>query len=229
MGAWLNLGRKDFLALFFASLIGWLVVRQMPAGDWAVYVYVLISFHLFLGWLVITAEKETGFSLPILSTIFTHLAFVGLVLALGKLGHVLPVWRLVRYAIAAIAVFERGWLFSGATKKGDLLMASIAAPAAQPLPATAQATAQQVYIKPPPTYAPAPVSQPSPSSAAPAPKPAAASASDDHSAWLRDRATKDPTQRKLGMSVRDEYEQWMKERAARRTSDPSGKRSPSAG
>jgi hypothetical protein len=225
MGAWLNLGRKDFLALFFASLIGWLVVRQMPAGDWAVYVYVLISFHLFLGWLVITAEKETGFSLPILSTIFTHLAFVGLVLALGKVGHVLPVWRLVRYAIAAIAVFERGWLFSGASKKGDLLLASIADPAAQPVPPAAQ----QVYIKPPPAYAPAPATQPSLSTPAQSPKPAAASASDDHSEWLRDRATKDPTQRKLGMSVRDEYEQWMKERATRRTTDTSGKRSPSAG
>ena len=60
---------KNGPAFIISSLIGFVVARYLFEGAWAAYAYILISYHLFLVWLVITAEHETGFSLPILSTI----------------------------------------------------------------------------------------------------------------------------------------------------------------
>jgi hypothetical protein len=72
---------KNGPAFIVSSLIGFVVARYLFEGAWAIYAYVLISYHLFLAWLLLTAEHETGFSLPIFSTIVTHLACVAIVFA----------------------------------------------------------------------------------------------------------------------------------------------------
>lgn len=117
LAAWLDLDGKDVAAFVVAGLLGFLAGRLVPAGWWAVYTSILVSYHLFLAWLVLTAEQDAGFSLPIVSTIATHLAFMAVVVALGLGRHVTPMFSLFRYAIAGLAIFERGWLFQANTVK----------------------------------------------------------------------------------------------------------------
>jgi hypothetical protein len=111
LAAWLDLKNRDIAAFVISGILGFLVGTIFPAGPWAVYVPILVSYHLFLAWLVITAEHETGVSLPIVSTIMTHLACMAVIAFLGMGRHGIPLFGLLKYAIAGLALFERGWLF----------------------------------------------------------------------------------------------------------------------
>jgi hypothetical protein len=111
--AWLNLEGKDVAGFLGACLLGYFAGTFMPEGAWAVYTSILVAYHLFLFWLVITAEHETGVSLPIASTILTHLACMVIILPLGMGRHFVPFFGILQYGIASLAIFERGWLFSG--------------------------------------------------------------------------------------------------------------------
>jgi hypothetical protein len=113
----LNLEGKDLAVFMLACALGWLASSFIPEGAWAVYTSVLVAYHLFLAWLVITAEGETGVSLPVASTIVTHLACLAIIFPLGMARHFVPFFGVVRYGIAALAIFERGWLFSGRISK----------------------------------------------------------------------------------------------------------------
>ena len=75
------LAGKNGVVFIVCSVIGFVIARYLFEGAWATFAYILISYHLFLAWLVITAERETGFSLPIFSTIITHLACLTVVIA----------------------------------------------------------------------------------------------------------------------------------------------------
>jgi hypothetical protein len=112
LSAWLDMEGKDIAAFMVAGLLGYLAGTIVPAGPWAIYTSILVSYHLFLGWLLVTAEHKTGVSLPIASTIATHLACLALILTFGMARRV-PFFGFFRYGIAALAIFERGWLFSG--------------------------------------------------------------------------------------------------------------------
>jgi hypothetical protein len=114
--AWLNLAPKDLLGFVVSALFGYLAGSFMPPGAWAAFTAVLVSYHLFLGWLVSTAEDRAGVSLPIVHTVLTHAACLVVILPLGKASQVLPFFSLFRYGIASLAIFERGWLFSGNNK-----------------------------------------------------------------------------------------------------------------
>ncbi|HEX6773745.1 MAG TPA: hypothetical protein VF126_17050 [Acidobacteriaceae bacterium] len=115
--AWLDLEGRDIFAFTVAGVLGFLLGRMMPHGPLAVFTSMLVSYHLFLGWLVLTAEHESGFSMPILSTIVTHLAFMMVVIALGIGRRIIPYFGIFRYLIAGLAIFERGWLFQSNTVK----------------------------------------------------------------------------------------------------------------
>jgi hypothetical protein len=112
----LNLEGKDIAGFVIANLLGFLAGRLVPTGLWSIYVSILVSYHLFLLWLVLT-EQEGGVSLPIASTIVTHLACLALILPLGLGRHVIPFFGVFRFGIAGLAIFERGWLFSGNNNK----------------------------------------------------------------------------------------------------------------
>lgn len=86
-------------------------------ASWSVYVSILFSYHLFLGWLVITADHEGGFSLPVVPTILTHLACLAVILTFGMGHHFVPFFGILRFGIAGLAIFECRWLFSGKTKR----------------------------------------------------------------------------------------------------------------
>ena len=115
LAALFNLEGKDFAAFVVAGLLGYFSASLVPAGTWAALTSILVSYHLFLAWLVITAENKAAVSLPIFSTIATHLACLVLILPLALASHFVPFFGIFRYGIAGLAIFERGWLFTGNT------------------------------------------------------------------------------------------------------------------
>lgn len=111
LAAWLDLKGIDVFAFFIAGLLGFGAGTLLPQGNLGVFVPILISYHLFLAWLLLTADHETGVSLPILSTIVTHLACMAVVMIFGMGRHYIPFFGIVRFGIAGLALFESGWLF----------------------------------------------------------------------------------------------------------------------
>jgi hypothetical protein len=109
----LKMEGKDIAAFVLAGLFGYLVGSLIHEESWAVYTSILVSYHLFLGWLVLTADREPGFSLPVVSTILTHLACLALILTLGMGHNLVPFFGILRFGIAGLAIFECRWLFSG--------------------------------------------------------------------------------------------------------------------
>jgi hypothetical protein len=112
------------------SLVGYLLGHYIPDATWATFTSILVSYHLFLGWLLLTAEQKVGFSLPVGHTIVTHLACLAAVVGLGLGRHYIPMFGIIRYFIPAIAPFERDWLFNGAekTKKPAVPVAAVDVP-----------------------------------------------------------------------------------------------------
>ncbi len=185
MGTWLNLEPVDYAAYMVSDILGLVVFFWlMPNVTLAVIAATLVSFHLFLAWLVITADREIGFSMPIVSTIFTHLACLmivflcsTLIIALSGAGLFLPFYLLmilrpIRYILAicipGIAVFERFWLFSGKVTKKEVL------PISAPIKViVAEATA------------------------------------DDHAEWLQFVTRQPRPFPRPGTTLQSEYERWM--------------------
>jgi hypothetical protein len=128
--AFLNLKGQDIAAFFAASVFGYLAGTLVPDGAWSVYTSILVSYHLFLVWLVVTAEHQTGVSLSPVSTIVTHLACLAIILPLGMGRHVVPFFGIFRYGIASLAIFERGWLFGGKSRASEPKDEEIQVPAA---------------------------------------------------------------------------------------------------
>lgn len=119
---------KQFLrvsAYLLSAGLGYLAGHWLLTGVWAILISILVAYHLFLGFLVLTADHETGLSLPIGSTIFTHLVCVVLIVCLGIGGRFIPFFRLISLCIPGLAPFECTWLFS-AGKPGSVVR--VAAP-----------------------------------------------------------------------------------------------------
>jgi hypothetical protein len=195
--AWLDLEVPDVAAYIISDIIGsivYLFLRQTTGL--ALEVSILLSFHLFLAWLVITSHRN-GLSLSIISTILTHLACLAAVFfcssalsEVSRLGHSIPIYafliiRPIRYildlCIPGLAVFERAWLFSESKSKPEV-------------PVTAKSAAI----------------------AADREAAAAAATREDYEAWLAYVARRNPSSVKLGMTLKDEYEEWMVARVKNR-------------
>jgi hypothetical protein len=112
LAAWLNLEGPDVVAFMISGLVGYFAGSLVPPGAWAVYTSILVSYHLFLGWLVFYGDREAAVSLPIMTTIVTHLACMAIVVPLGMARHYIPFFGILRYGIAGMAIFERWWMFS---------------------------------------------------------------------------------------------------------------------
>jgi hypothetical protein len=110
------MGLVNTAVFVVSTIVGYLLGHFLP-GAWAIFVSLLVSYHLFLAWLVFSADHETGFSLPIGSTILTHLACLMVLIGIGIGRHYVPLFGLIRYFIPALAPFECTWLFSGGRKK----------------------------------------------------------------------------------------------------------------
>ena len=71
MNAWLGLEGPDIFAYMVSDVLGLLVFLWLKPTNitLAITASIFVSFHLFLAWLVVTADREKGFALPILSVI----------------------------------------------------------------------------------------------------------------------------------------------------------------
>ena len=140
----LLLAIKNVVAFVFCTLAGYIVSSFLPEGAWFIFAYVLVTYHLFLVWLVMTAEFEAGFTPPIGSTILTHLICLILVVFIGiELRHI-PYFGLIRYVVPALGVFEIKWLFDRGKKKKEVEVSSQKAAAAAARAASAVTAAVTV-------------------------------------------------------------------------------------
>jgi len=107
----------DLIVFFVSVFIGLFVASLLPPGAWANYGFILVSYHLFLVWLVVDSDKRASISLSIISTILTHAACLVLIIAIATGGGHIPFFGLLRTGVVVMAIFERDWLFSGGKKK----------------------------------------------------------------------------------------------------------------
>jgi hypothetical protein len=107
---------QKFAAGLIFTLVGYVIANYMLEGPVAVYVSMLLSYHLFLGFLV-AANRQRGMSLPIGPTIRTHLACLAIMLGVAMVREHILLFGLLRYLVPALAPFEAEWLFSGGRKK----------------------------------------------------------------------------------------------------------------
>jgi hypothetical protein len=142
MGAWLKLERQDLMAFAVCGLIGSLLARVV-GPEWRAYAYLLVAFHLFLAYLVATRLMGSGpgYKFQIVPGILAHLFCLALIVGLGAARDYIPMFRLIRYGVAAIAVLERRWILKpvGEGLTPDAL-SGVALPQAQ---LTSTATAPQ--------------------------------------------------------------------------------------
>jgi hypothetical protein len=192
------------VAFLVCSGIGYLIGHYFGDGALATYASVLISYHLYLGFLVVTAEKESGLSLPIGPTILTHAACLALVVALAIGRHQIPFFAVVRLFIPGIAPFEANWLFSGGKKEAETVkspspFARLAAFIREGSPSSPQGGAH-------------PASAPK-AAAAPAGSLFETSTAEDYSEFLKLMQQGKRPFRRPGLSVKDEFELWLAAKA----------------
>ena len=99
------------------SLIGYLLAHYLPAGAWSAYAPILISYHLYLAFLVFTGDHEAGFSMPLPSLLLTHLAFLVVLVFVAFGRRYIPFFGLISIFVPALAPFESKWLFSATRAK----------------------------------------------------------------------------------------------------------------
>ncbi len=124
-----------FIVFLFCSLIGFAIGNYLLTGAAAAYVSVIVSYHLYLIFLIATAAKKTGLSLPIGQTTITHLAFLALVVSLPYLRHDIPFFSIVKLFVPALAPFEAKWLFGKEKHEDDSQKIPLSLPAEQLLKA----------------------------------------------------------------------------------------------
>jgi len=172
-----------FLGYVVASLIGFVIGHYLLHGAAAAFTSILVSYHLYLFFLVLGARHEKGISLPIGQTIFTHLAFLVVVIGIPYLRAQIPLFGLIALLVPGLAPFETKWLFSGQGSK------SITVDESRPVePAFATAVDHEefrLYLR---------------SGNRRFRKPGA-TVDEEFKAWLADRAKKRATAPRLGGSV----------------------------
>jgi len=118
---------SDLVAFLVSAFIANLVSRFLPEGAWYNYDYILISYNLFLIWLVIEAEHVKGISFPIGLSLITHAVCLVLIVPIGMGNGVIPYFEYVRFCVPALAYIERKWLINLGveTKQEPLVSAPI--------------------------------------------------------------------------------------------------------
>lgn len=143
----LQVGRNA-VAFVFCVLLGTIIASFLPEGAWFTIVYMLITCHLFFGWLVMTKEHQTGLTLPIGLTILTHLVFLSFIVCLGIVRHYIPFFMWIRYVVPALAFFEVKWLLRSTEKKKEAEVSSAkAARAAAAVAAAASIDDYQEWLR----------------------------------------------------------------------------------
>jgi hypothetical protein len=121
--------RGGWLALVVAGGLGFLAGLFVPPGWWSVSTSILVSYHLFLGWLLLTAKKDVETMRPLLYTLAVHFSCAVVILSFGMGRLFVAHFDAISCCVAIFAYFEREWLFqsTGMTAaNGDETVASSA-------------------------------------------------------------------------------------------------------
>jgi hypothetical protein len=125
--AWLDLKPADVAAFVISSILGGIAgFLFLPNASLFSLVSGMVTYHLFLAWLVFEQDREGLLTLSAATTVLYHLACIAVVYAIhwiiGALSSSFLVFLLpgrdgVVYVLGmlvpALAIFERSWLFSG--------------------------------------------------------------------------------------------------------------------
>jgi|SRR5580658_5613761 hypothetical protein len=223
------------IVFLVCSGIGYLIGHYFGTGALAAYSSILISYHLYLAFLVVTAEKESGLSLPVAQTIVTHAACLAVIIGLAIGRHYIPFFGIIRLFIPAIAPFEVTWLFNGSKKNQHRVEEQIAAvlspvPSVSLLKETVAAAPIAPAVQAP---VPAPLAHPATvtfdgapvaaySFMTPTPAPAAKPTSDvedDYEDFIKHMQSGKRPFRKPGITVRQEFDLWLAHRAKTRQAE----------
>jgi hypothetical protein len=218
---------KNRFAYVVCWAIGFGVSLELRPAVWAYYAGMLLTYHLFLAWLIFTDEKQGKRSQSIPVSVAVHLGCIVLLVAarfimvgaLVLLIHSQPkanmretvyiAARLLQIAQALLFYWlckgERKWLFAGERKMAEH-------PWLPPQPAASAPSLTSAPTSYTPTFTSAP-----PEKLKPAPATVFASKpEDEHSAWMQYLATRKLSDMKRGMTVKEEFEQWRKARERNR-------------
>ena len=129
----LQLEGADLAAFLLAQLAGYVAGMLLQDSEWSVYVSILVSYHLFLLWLILSHSEKTGLAMPLWATALTHAGCMVLVVTpVTMIGRVGIVHLIFRYGVVSLALFERSWLFSKEEPSKRSLEEEVAAAAAGP-------------------------------------------------------------------------------------------------
>jgi hypothetical protein len=92
---------------------GYVISRFAPDGPLAIYFPLLVSYHLLLAVLVVTAMQDKGHKLNPISAALTHAAFFVLLLIAATAGGMIPYFEYWRFLLPALAYVELTLLFRG--------------------------------------------------------------------------------------------------------------------
>ena len=172
----------DLIAFIVSAGVGYFLATFLPEGPWTNYVFILVTYHLFLTWLVIDSDHQKSLSASIPLAILTHVACLALILAIAFRHQNIPFYGVLRFSVAGFAFFERDWLFKGGVKKDEsaekkkpikLAPTKVATPLVSADDAMSEATVE------------------------------------DHDAWLRYLSQSNRPYKRAGLSVKEEYEHWL--------------------
>jgi hypothetical protein len=105
------------IAFFFDGFDASQIENILPSSAFATYAYIVGGYHIVLILAILFKNKQKGFSLPLGSTLITHLACLTIVVGLAVTREYIPFFGLIRFFIPGIAPFEAKWLFSGGKKQ----------------------------------------------------------------------------------------------------------------
>jgi hypothetical protein len=104
-----------FFVLLLSGILCFTIARFAPDGPLAVFLPIMISYHIFLAYLVTSFPKEAELSIG--AGLFIHLLCVCILAAFVLVQDFVPYITLVRCSIPAFAFVESGLLWS--TRRGQ--------------------------------------------------------------------------------------------------------------
>ena len=198
------------IVFLICSGIGYVLGHYLPE-PWASYVSILVSYHLFLGWLVITAEHEGGLALPVLPTVLTHAACLALLIGLAMGRRSVPILGLVGIFVPGLAPFESDWLFSGGRPKKEAVKKPYEPEAVGTQTIANKAVENDTGTNE--TVAAAAVASSGDAATKSDESTEGEYTADEHTAWIRYLAHPRRAFRKPGLTVAEEFKLWQVARA----------------
>ena len=105
---------SDWLVLIVACAIGYVGGLFVPLGWCSIFTSMLLSYHLFLAWLVSTAGTNMEIVRPLTYPAAIHLACLVVIVSIGSGRLFVPHFDIVCCGVAVLARVERNWLFQPA-------------------------------------------------------------------------------------------------------------------